>query len=126
MRIYIHIDAPAISLDPQSLPLFTSGFDLGRLACPSDELEHQAGEREQRSDLAARIPLGDVLELHHGGEGAPRDEFECPFVLRIAIMQAKTDLVPDRHHLAAAFHPLRLEGAWGSAVTVSRYNRRNS
>src|ERR1700730_1289495 len=87
IRIYIHFAAPTISLDPQSLPLFSSGFDLVRLTCPGDELEHQAGEREQRSDPTAGILLGYGLELHQGGERVPWDEFECPFALRVAIME---------------------------------------
>jgi hypothetical protein len=37
----------------------SSGFDLGRLTCPGDELEHQAGEREQRP-----VAVGSPLEGH--------------------------------------------------------------
>src|SRR6516162_10675570 len=92
----------------EPLLLFSSGFDLGRLARPGDELDHQAGERQQGSDLAARIPLGHRRELAQKGKRVTRDEFEGPSPLRVAIMQAKKGFVHDRYPRAAAFDPLRL------------------
>ena len=58
--------------------LFSSGFDLGRLARPGDELDHQAGDRQQGSGLATRIPLGDRRELPQEVKRVSRDEFQDP------------------------------------------------
>src|SRR6516165_4639999 len=96
----------------RSSRLFPPGLDFGRLACPGNELDYKAGEREERADLSSGI--GQRLQLlQHGCERIRRDQLKGRHFLGMAISQPQEDLLPhNRHERSAALDPLSLEGGW--------------
>jgi hypothetical protein len=66
----------------------------------------------QDGDVVAGRTFAREACNSQGGECVARDQFEGALSLRVAVVQAKNDLVHDRDHRAAALDPGSLDSGW--------------
>src|SRR5258706_14126884 len=88
--------------------LLPAGFDIGCLLCPRNQLQHQAGDRQQRANCVAGILFLPIAEREPLAARAPWANLNLPWFIRIAIVKPHEDLLGQtRRHRPATFNPRR-------------------